>query len=126
MTDGLRWIIRRPLPLAGVTVVGVVLALPQVGVVWNRGVIGLPLVRDAACQDQVSFEPGTLDYIDGCELHRAFRLDPLSLGEAAHDGPATQQLAELLVAVFVVAAAVWPSRRARTPWNSPYQATPHS
>ena len=113
MTDGLRWNIRHPLALAAVTVVVVVLALPQVGVVWNRAAFGLPLAPDAACHDQVSFEPGTLDYIYGCELHQAFRLDPLSLGEAAHDGLPRSSSLNCSSAVFVVAAALWlpPSAR---------------
>jgi hypothetical protein len=115
MTEGLRWIIRRPLALGAVTVVVVVLALPQVGVVWNPAAIRLPLVADSTCPDQPAFAPDTLDYIYRCELHQAWRLDPLSLGEAAGDGPATQQLGELLIAVVVIASAVWLYRRARDP-----------
>jgi len=113
MTAGLTWITRsavRTLLVAGV--VGV-LALAQVGVVWHRAAIDLPLVPDAACPTVVPIEQATVDYFYGCGLHQAWRLDPLSLWEGARHGPATQTIAQLLELVMVAAAGLWLHRRAR-------------
>jgi hypothetical protein len=115
MTAGLRWTIQRAVPLTAVTVVVVVLGFAQAGIVWNRTPIEFPLVLDAACPALYPIELTTPGYFYGCGLHEAWRLDPLSLWSAAQDGPATQQLAEVLQATVVIAGAMYLALRARDP-----------
>ena len=46
-------------------------------------------------------------------IDAAWRLHPLSLWEASHGGPRTQQLAELLQAVTILALVAWLSADVR-------------
>jgi hypothetical protein len=73
----------------------------------DRAPIEFPLVLDAACPVLYPVRETTPEYFYGCGLHAAWRLDPLSLWSAAQDGPATQQLAEILQAVIAIAGALW-------------------
>lgn len=113
MTAGLTWIFRNAARTVLVAAVVAVLGLAQVGVVWHRAAIELPLVPDAACPTVVPIEQASADYFYGCGLHQAWRLDPLSLGEGSQHGPATQTVAQLLELVMVAGAAVWLHGRAR-------------
>jgi hypothetical protein len=113
MTAGLAWVTRSAARTTLVAVVVAVLGLAQVGVVWHRAAIELPLVPDAACPQVVPIEQASADYFYGCGLHQAWRLDPLSLWEGAGHGPATQTLAQLLEVVMVAAAALWLHGRSR-------------
>jgi hypothetical protein len=113
ITAGLRWVTRNAAVLALVAAVVAVLGVAQVGIVWHRAAIDLPLVPDAACPTVVPIEQTSVDYFYGCGLHQAWRLDPLSLWEASGHGPATQTVAEMLEVVMVGAAALWLHRRAR-------------
>ena len=113
MTAGLRWTAEHAVALAAVTVVVVVLGFAEAGVVWNRAPIEFPLVLDAACPALYPVQQTTPDYFYGCGLHEAWRLHPLSLWHAAQEGPATQQLAELLQATVTITGAVWLALRAR-------------
>jgi hypothetical protein len=124
MTAGLTWVTRSGLRLALVAGVVAVLGLAQVGVVWHRAAIELPLVPDAACPRVVPVEQATADYFYGCGVHQAWRLDPLSLWEGAGNGPATQTVAQVLELVMVAAVAVWLHGRARARAGSKARARP--
>jgi hypothetical protein len=124
MTAGLRWVTRSALRTALVAVVVAVLGLAQVGVVWHRAAIELPLVADAACLQVVPVEQATTDYFYGCGLHEAWRLDPLSLWEGSRHGPATQTVAEAFEVLMVAAAALWLHRRARERVDAGVRARP--
>jgi hypothetical protein len=113
MTAGLTWIFRHAGRAAVVAALVAVLGVAQVGVVWHRAAIELPLVPDAACPTVVPIEQASADYFYGCGLHQAWRLDPLSLWEGSRHGPATQTVAQLLLVVMVAGGAVELHRRAR-------------
>jgi hypothetical protein len=113
MTIGLHWL-TGTVPRA--VVVGSFVALlgvAQVGVVWHRAAIELPLVRDAACPQILPIEQASAAYFYGCGLHQAWRLDPLSLWEGAHHGPATQTVGQFLEVVMVAGVVTWLHRRVR-------------
>ncbi len=113
MTAGLRWLVATA-PRA--LVVGAVVALlgaAQVGVVWHREAIELPLVVDEGCPQIVPITEATPEYFYGCGLHEAWRLHPLSLWEAARHGPATQTVAQVLEITMVAGAVTWLHRRNR-------------
>jgi hypothetical protein len=113
MTAGLHWVLAT-VPRALVTgAVVATLGVAQVGVVWHRAAIELPLVPDAACPRVVPIEQASPDYFYGCGLHQAWRLDPLSLWEGAGHGPATQTVAQVFEVVMVAAAVIWLHQRAR-------------
>src|SRR5207253_2802289 len=96
MTIGLHWLTATAPRAVLMGTFVAVLGLAQVGVVWNRAAIELPLAPDAPCPRVVPIEQATADYFYGCGLHQAWRLEPLSLWEGAQHGPATQQVAEFL------------------------------
>src|SRR5262249_47041072 len=83
MTAGLTWITRDAMRTAVVAAVIALLGVAQVGVVWHRAAIELPLVPDAQCPVVVPIEQASADYFYGCGLHQAWRRDPLSLWEAS-------------------------------------------
>jgi hypothetical protein len=85
----------------------VVLAVGQAGVVWNQAAIALPTVPSPSCPVLKAPADTTAAYFYGCGLDAAWRLDPLSLWEAARSGPRTQQLAELLQAVTIAGLVAW-------------------
>jgi hypothetical protein len=107
MTAGLRWVARRLGVLFAVAGVTAVLAVAQAGVVWNGSAIQLPLVLDTPCPKLLPVDQASPDYFFGCGIHEAWRLDPLSLWESSQGGPATQQVAQGLAMVMVLAAAGW-------------------
>jgi hypothetical protein len=84
-----------------------VLAVPQSGVVWNQSAITLPTVPDATCPVLKAPWDTTPSYFYGCGLDEAWRRRPLSLWEATHGGPHTQQLAELLQVIAIAALVTW-------------------
>ena len=118
MTAGLTWIFRNAGRTLLVAAVVAVLGAAQVGVVWHRAAIELPLVPDAACPTVVPIEQASPEYFYGCGLHQAWRLDPLSLWEGSRHGPATQTVAQLLELVMVAGAACWLHGRARARDNA--------
>jgi hypothetical protein len=113
MTAGLRWLVATAprAVLVGATIA--LLGAAQVGVVWHREAIELPLVVDASCPQIVPIEEAAPDYFYGCGLHEAWRLHPLSLWEAARHGPATQTVAQVLEITMVAGAVTWLHRRNR-------------
>jgi hypothetical protein len=113
MSAGLAWTTRNAARVMLVGAIVVVSAAAQVGVVWHRAAIELPLVTDAACPLIVPVDQASSDYFFGCGLHQAWRLDPLSLWESAGHGPAIQALAQAVVVVMVAAAGAWLHLRAR-------------
>jgi len=113
MTVGLTWVFRNAVRTVLVVTVVAVLGMAQVGVVWHRAAIELPLVPDARCPTAGPLQELSTDYLYGCEVHEAWRLDPLSLWEASRHGPATQPGAQLVEAIMVAGAGVWLHRRAR-------------
>jgi hypothetical protein len=113
MTAGLRWVARHGAALAAVAVLVAGLGAAQVGVVWNRAAIDLPLLTDAACPEIIPIERASPEVFYGCGLHAAWRLEPLALWESARHGPAAQHVAQVLLAVTVACAALWLHARAR-------------
>jgi hypothetical protein len=104
---GLRWLVGSTARAIATGVVLVVLAVPQAGVVWNQGAIALPTVPSDSCPVLKAPWETTPDYFYGCGLTAAWRLSPLSLWEAAHKGPWTQQLAQLLQAFTIAGLIAW-------------------
>jgi hypothetical protein len=110
---GLSWLVGGPVRAAAVAVVLILPSIGQAGVVWNQSAIALPTVPSPSCPVLKAPAETTADYFYGCGLDAAWRLDPLSLGEAAHGGPRTQQLAELLQAVTIGGLVAWLARDTR-------------
>jgi hypothetical protein len=81
--------------------------------VWNQSAIALPTVPSPSCPVLKAPAETTADYFYGCGLDAAWRLDPLSLGEATGGGPRTQQLAEALQAMTIVGLVAWLARDTR-------------
>jgi hypothetical protein len=104
---GLSWLLGATWRAVGVAVVLIVLAVGQVGVVWNQAAVALPTVPDATCPVLKPVQDATPSYFYGCGLNAAWRLRPLSLWEASKGGPATQRLAEVLQAVTIGALVTW-------------------
>jgi hypothetical protein len=104
---GVRAVVATPVRAVVAALVLVVLAVPQTGVVWNQAAIALPTVPSASCPVLKAPWETTPGYFYGCGLDAAWRLHPLSLGEAVHGGPASQKLAELLQAVTIIALVWW-------------------
>jgi hypothetical protein len=115
MAAGLTWLTATRPRAAIVGTAVALLGMAQVGVVWHRAAIELPLVTDAACPRIVPIEQASDDYFYGCGLHQAWRLDPLSLWEASRHGPSTQTVAQVLEVVAVAGATTWLYRRNRHP-----------
>jgi hypothetical protein len=117
----LSWLVGGLVRAAVVAVVLVVLSVGQAGVVWNQSAIALPTVPSPSCPVLKAPAETTADYFYGCGLDAAWRLDPLSLGEATRGGPRTQQLAEVLQAVTIVGLVAWlarDSQRRRRPTHA--------
>ena len=109
----LSWLVGNTVRAVVVAVVLVVLAAGQAGVVWNQAAIALPTVPSPSCPVLKAPAETTADYFYGCGIDAAWRLDPLSLWEAARGGPRTQQLAEALQAVTIAGLVAWLSADAR-------------
>jgi hypothetical protein len=104
---GVRWVVGSTARAVVAGAVIAVLAVPQTGVVWNQAAINLPTVPDATCPVLKAPTETTPAYFYGCGLDEAWRLSPLSLWEAAHGGPRTQQLAQLLQVITIGALVAW-------------------
>jgi hypothetical protein len=104
---GLRWLVGSTARAVVAGVVVAVLAVAQTGVVWNQAAINLPTVPDATCPVLKAPTDTTPAYFYGCGLDEAWRLSPLSLWEASHGGPRTQQLAQLLQVITIGALVAW-------------------
>lgn len=124
MSAGLHWLFATIPRAVAIGAVITVLGAAQVGVVWHRAAIELPLVVDEACPQIVPIEQASADYFYGCGLHEAWRLDPLSLWEAPRHGPATQTVAQFFEMVGVAGAIVWLHRRNRKGIKDPVGARP--
>ncbi len=110
---GLRVLLGGPVRAAVVGIVLAVLAVGQAGVIWNQSAIALPTVPSASCPVLKAPWDTTPAYFYGCGIDAAWRLRPLSLWEASHGGPRTQQLAEALQAVTILALVAWLSADVR-------------
>ncbi len=104
---GLRWLVGSIGRAIAAGAVIAVLAVAHTGVVWNQAAINLPTVPDATCPVLKAPTDTTPDYFYGCGLDAAWRLSPLALWEAAHGGPRTQQLAELLQVITIGGLVAW-------------------
>jgi hypothetical protein len=113
LDTALSWLVGSTVRAVVVAVVLVVLAVGQAGVVWNQGAIALPTVPSPSCPVLKAPADTTADYFYGCGIDAAWRLDPLSLWEASHGGPRTQQLAEVLQAVTIAGLVGWLAADAR-------------
>lgn len=113
LDTGLRRLLSSTARAVAVGVVLAVLAVAQAGVVWNQSAIALPTVPDANCPVLKAPSETTPEYFYGCGLNAAWRLRPLALWEAAHDGPRTQQVAELLQVITIGALIAWLAADAR-------------
>jgi hypothetical protein len=103
----LSWLVGSTVRAVVVAVVLMVLAVGQTGVVWNQAAIALPTVPSPSCPVLKAPAETTADYFYGCGIDAAWRLDPLSLWEAARGGPRTQQLAQVLQAVTIGGLVGW-------------------
>jgi hypothetical protein len=104
---GLRWLVGSTARAVAAGAVVAILAVAQTGVVWNQAAINLPTVPDATCPVLKAPTDTTPAYFYGCGLDEAWRLSPLSLWEAAHGGPRTQQLAQLLQVIAIGGLVAW-------------------
>jgi len=84
-----------------------VLAVGQVGVVWNQAAIALPTVPSESCPVLKAPWETRREYFYGCGLDAAWRTSPLALWEASRGGPRTQQLAELLQVITIGGLVAW-------------------
>jgi hypothetical protein len=106
--DGvIEWLLRSGVRALATGVVLVVLAVGQVGVIWNQAAILLPTVPDATCPVLKAPWETTAGYFYGCGIDEAWRLHPLSLWQATRHGAAPQQVAEALQAVTIAALVAW-------------------
>jgi len=124
MTSGLHWLVATIPRGAAVGTVVALLGAAQIGVVWHRDAIELPLVVDTACPQVLPIEQTSAPYFYGCGLHQAWRLHPLSLWEAARHGPATQTVAQFFEVVVVAGGVTWLHRRNRKGTRDPVGAKP--
>ena len=103
----LRWVLGSVVRAIVAGVVIAVLAVGQVGVVWNQAVIALPTVPSESCPVLKAPWETTPEYFYGCGLDAAWRTSPLALWEASRGGPRTQQLAELLQVITIGGLVAW-------------------
>ena len=103
-------VLRNSLGLIVVAVAIVVLAVPQVGVVWNPGAEAALATLDDACPVGANVQVDATYYF-GCIQHGAWRTKPLLLWEAARTGSFSARLAEFGLAASVVSLMLIARRR---------------